>query len=492
MDFYKNLPLAARIAIPGVLVLLVAMIAYATTFKPPSPVTVLSTQDIGVFNTARTVLERNDVEFEESRRKNTFTLEVTPNHETTAAQALANSGVKDTTSMVKKIDCPAPPGFTGTKAANTRANNCEAAKAVQAMLLSAGATAANVQVSQEENGTLLGPETSMNVVAQVFLPANMQDTWNAEQAARAISRSVGTSLDRVSITDEQLQSMFDGTSSGKGGVATGSSAITSSLGCGDIAAATEIETKRAAVRNCYEGSIGDKLTELLGGSDRYVLTVEPTIDSVSRTRTTLRRTKGPISDRSSQKGSGQSVLDESSPPNSVEETSINPAGDLSSLRINVTLDKAVVTEDQRLAVTSLLATYVSTQRGDPAPTVKMSQFDNGGGTKPDNSELEAIRTQAQDAAKGGAGAGGAPEFRTTTKTPTWMIAIMVALVVGIVAAIAILWRRSSAMAAERKRIEVAFSNEQKLFENFAQQNPDDLATDLNALFGAPSAPERTY
>jgi hypothetical protein len=122
----------------------------------------------------------------------------------------------------------------------------------------------------------------------------------------------------------------------------------------------------------------------------------------------------------------------------------------------------------------------------------MSQFDNGGGTKPDNSELEAIRTQAQDAAKGGAGAGGAPEFRTTTKTPTWMIAIMVALVVGIVAAIAILWRRSSAMAAERKRIEVAFSNEQKLFENFAQQNPDDLATDLNALFGAPSAPERTY
>lgn len=492
MNAYTNLPLAARVAIPAVLVLLVGMIAYMTMLKPPAPITVLSTQDIGVFNTARTVLERNDVEFSEKRDKNTFALSVTPTQESTAAQALANSGVKDRTGMVKEIECPAPPGFTGTKAANTRANNCEAAKSVQGMLLSAGATAANVQVSQEENGTLLGPETSMNVVAQVFLPAYMEDNWNAEQAARAISRSVGTSLDRVSITDDELQSLFDGTSSsGKGAAGAGSSTISSSLGCGDIASATEIETKRAAVRNCYEGSIGDKLTELLGSSKRYVLTVEPTIDSVSRTTTTMRRTKGPISDRSSQSGSGQSVEDISSPPNSVEETAVNPAGDLSSLRINVTLDKNIVTEDQRLAVTSLLATYVSTKRGDPAPTVKMSQFDNGGGSKPDNSELEAIKTQAQEAAKG-SGAGASPEFRTTTKTPTWMIALMVTLVLGIVAAIGVLWRRSSSMAAERLRLEAAFSNEQKLFENFAQQNPDDLATDLNALFGAPSAPERSF
>lgn len=492
MNAYTNLPLAARIAIPAVIVLLIGMIAYMTILKPPAATTVLSTQDIGVFNTARIVLERNDVEFKESRTKDTFTLEVMPEHETTAAQALANSGVKDRTGMVKKIDCPAPPGFTGTKAANTRANNCEAAKAVQMMLLSAGATAANVQVSQEENGTLLGPETSMNVVAQVFLPDYMEDNWNAEQAARAISRSVGTKLERVSITDDKLQSLFDGTSSSAGSTSAGSSTITSSLGCGDIASATEIETKRAAVRNCYEGSIGEKLTSLLGSREYYVLTVEPTIDSVSRTTTTTRRTKGPISDRSSQKGSGQSVEDVSSPPNSVEEMAVNPAGDLSSLRINVTLDKDKVAADQRLAVTSLLATYVSTKRGDPAPTVKMATLSGGSESTP-ATELKAIKTQAQDAAKGnGSAANGAPEFRTTTKAPTWMKALMVALVLGIITAIAILWRRSSAMTAERQRSEAAFSNEQKLFENFAQQNPDDLATDLNALFGAPSAPERTY
>jgi hypothetical protein len=45
------------------------------------------------------------------------------------------------------------------------------------------------------------------------------------------------------------------------------------------------------------------------------------------------------------------------------------------------------------------------------------------------------------------------------------------------------------MASERQRLEESFKNEQRLFENFAQQNPGDLAADLNALFGAPAASE---
>ncbi len=103
-----------------------------------------------------------------------FVLAVPPGDDaTTAATALAASGIKDRTGMAKAIECPAPPGFTGTKAANERSANCEEAKAVQGMLLAAGATAANVKVSQQENGTLLGPEKSMNVVAQVFLPARI-------------------------------------------------------------------------------------------------------------------------------------------------------------------------------------------------------------------------------------------------------------------------------------------------------------------------------
>ncbi|MCW2923303.1 MAG: hypothetical protein JWM98_707, partial [Thermoleophilia bacterium] len=42
------------------------------------------------------------------------------------------------------------------------------------------------------------------------------------------------------------------------------------------------------------------------------------------------------------------------------------------------------------------------------------------------------------------------------------------------------------------RLEESFQHDQRLLENFAQQNPDQLAQEMNALFGAPSAPERTY
>jgi flagellar biosynthesis/type III secretory pathway M-ring protein FliF/YscJ len=486
MDFYKNLPLPARIAIPAVLAIVVAFLVYSTMFKAPPPVELIATQDVDVYETAQQVLERKNIDVELSQDASTFMIAVPEADATTAAQTLAASGIKDRTGLAKKITCPAPPGFTATKAANERSTNCEAAKSVQGMLLAAGSTAANVQVSQEENGTLLGPEKSMNVVAQVFLPRNMKDNWNAEQAARAISRSVGTTLDRVSITDDQLQTLFDGSSAGGDDSSSGASAM--ALGCADIAAATEVETKRAAVRACHENNIGAKLEELLGGSDRFVLTVEPTIDSVARSRTTLKQSPGPETSRSEQTGSGQKVLDKDTPPNTSEETATDPAGDVTRLAISVILDKDNVTEDQRLAVMSLLSSQVNVKRGDPAPVVKMATFDGGAGDKPTNEDLELIKENAaaanQDPTPNGTG-----PVKTSTKMPAWAMAAMVALAIGMLTAVVVLWRRSTAMASERERLEQSFRNEQRLFEDFAQQNPDHLAQDLNALFGAPSAPE---
>ena len=488
MNAYTNLPLPVRIAIPAVLVLLIGMILWMTAFRAPEPVEVIKTKDYDVYATAKLLLEKAGMTPDEHAEGGMFVLTVPPGDDvTTASTALAASGIKDRTGMAKAIECPAPPGFTGTKSANERANNCEAAKAVQGMLLAAGATAANVQVSQEENGTLLGPETSMNVVAQVFLPASMRDSWNAEQAADAIRKAVGTSIDRVSITDSKLQTMFGGSSASSATSDTAGSAL--GLGCNDIANATEVETKRAAVRNCYEATISTKLTALLGGSDRYVLTVEPTIDSNAITTTSVKNSQGPSSSRSSQSGGGQKVEDVTTPPNTTERTIVNPAGDIKSLRISVVLDKNNVTEEQRQAVSSLLSTQIDAKRGDPAPVVKMAAFEAGTGAAPET-ELKAIQEQAKAAANAEPAG---PTFTTArTVTPTWMIALMVVFAVGTLGAVFVLWRRSSAMARERERLEGAFSQEQKLFEDFARQNPDDLAADLNALFGAPSAPERTF
>ncbi|MCB0877532.1 MAG: hypothetical protein KDC46_00925 [Thermoleophilia bacterium] len=490
MNAYNNLPLPARIAIPAVLVLLLGLILWMTAFRSPAPVAILKTKDYDVYETAQKLLENKGFSPTEEADGKQFVLLLPPGDQVTdASTVLAQSGIKDRTGMAATIECPAPPGFTGTKAANERANNCEAAKAVQGMLLAAGATAANVQVSQEENGTLLGPEKSMNVVAQVFLPRSMRDRWDAEQAARAISRSVGTSINRVSITDSQLQTLFDGSSSAAAGTGTsGTSSL--ALGCDDIAAATEVETKRAAVRNCYEATIGEKLTRLLGGSDRFVLTVEPTIDSNSIQTTQVRNTQGPASSRSTQKGSGQSTEDVDTPPNTTERTIVNPAGDIKSLRISVVLDKNTVPADKIIAVKRLLSTQVEPKRGDPAPVVSTAVFEPGDGEAP-QTELKQI----QDQAKAGSSEDlpdVIPVGDPTTRTPTWMYALLGTLVAGILAAVGILWHRSSKMAAERKRMEEAFNQEQRLFENFAQQNADQLAQDLEAAFGAPSAPERNF
>ncbi len=488
MNAFTNLPLPVRIAIPAVLVLVVGLLLWMTAFKAPEPVEVIKTKDYDVYATAKLLLEKAGMTPQEHAEKGMFVLTVPPGDDvTTASTALAASGIKDRTGMAGAIECPAPPGFTGTKSANERANNCEAAKAVQGMLLAAGATAANVQVSQEENGTLLGPEKSMNVVAQVFLPGSMRDSWNAEQAANAISKAVGTSIDRVSITDSKLQTLYGGGIGSSAAVDTAASGM--GLGCNDIASATEVETKRAAVRNCYETTIGAKLTALLGGSDRFVLTVEPTIDSNSITTTSINNSKGPASSRSSQKGGGQSVEDVTSPPNTTERTVVNPAGDIKSLRVSVVLDKNNVTEDQRQAVATLLSTQIDAKRGDPAPVVKMAAFE-GDNVASAETELKLIQEQAKAAAEAGPEA---PTFTTArTVTPTWMIALMVAFAVGTAGAVFVLWRRSTAMAREREKLEQAFGQEQKLFEDFARQNPDDLAADLNSLFGAPSAPEPRY
>jgi hypothetical protein len=492
MNAFTNLPLPVRIAIPAVLVLLLGLILWMTAFKQPQPVEVIKTKDYDVYATAKLVLENAHMAPTESAANGDFILSVPPGDDAkTAATALAAAGIQDRTGMAKTIKCPSAPGFTATKAATEEYTNCSQAKEVQTMLMAAGATAANVKVSQEDNGTLLGPEKSMNVVAQVFLPSSMDDKWDAEQAARTISRAVGTTLDRVTITDSRLQTMFDGTASSaaKGAGTASAAAALSSLGCSDIAGATEVETKKAAVRSCYEQTIGAKLTELLGGSDRYVLSVDPTIGSVASQTTTTRNTQGPATSRSTQSGGGQKTEDVATPANTVERTSIAPAGGITSLRISVILDKDSVTEDQKLAVQRLLSTQVNAKRGDPAPVVTMSQFAGGAGDKPSNDDFEAIKAQAQSADDA------VPQpmkFETRTQTPGWMFAVIGLLVVGTAVAIALLLRRSKAMDAERSRMEQAFSHEQKLFENFAQQNPDDLASDLNALFGAPSAPEPRY
>jgi hypothetical protein len=481
MNIYTNLPAPVRIAIPMVGVLILGALVWMMMLKPPAPVGVVKTDDVGTFQVARKLLEDKGIEVDESRSGTTYELLVAPADQTAAYEVLDGAGLKDRTGMAKKITCPAAPGFTANKAKTEEYNNCEAAKKVQGMLLTAGATAANVTVSQEENGTLIGPEKSINVSAQVFLTDAMKTTWDAAAAAIAIKGAVGTSIDRIYIGDDRLMPLFDG-SRGDNATAGATAAAGGTSGCAGMETATEIATKEAAVRSCYESTIGTKLTTLLGGSDRFVLTVAAEIDAVSTMTQKETSTRGPVVASSSQTGSGSSVKDVTTPPNTTSTSESKAAGDIGKLSLSVALDRNNVNANQELAIKRLLQTYVDTSRKDPTPQVTRFAFPKGTGVAP-----KAAAGGANVAPVAMGGVEQKPDVVTETKTPKPVLAMLAVLVLGMIAAVLIMWRKSAAMKEERARMETAFQNDQRLFENFAQQNPQALATDLEALFGAPAA-----
>lgn len=493
MDFYKTLPLPVRIAAPALLGILLLFFLYTTKLKQPAPVEIVKTKDDAVYTTAKQVLTANNIVYTAEAtvmgNERQYSIKVVKDKSSEAVEKLDASGVEDLTGKLKKKVCPAPPGFTATRAANVRADNCADEMKVQDMLMQTGASAANVSVTQMESDSLLGPETEKTVVAQVFLGPAMED-WNAASAATAIAGTVGTSIDRVTITNSKLEMMFDGTKSGgtmpvgtmgDGGSASGGS-------CDDAASATEISSKEAAVSDCYEGRIASKLTRLLGGSDRYVLTVNATVNPISTTTRVEKLTQGPVSTRSTQNNGAGSMEDVASPPGSTTQDTMNPAGYVSKVALTVALDSRSVTQQEEIAVKRLLSTYVNPGRKDPVPTVTRYAFSGGAGKLPTNEVIDEIRNQSVN------GVVQKPvntdPLTQKTSTPKAMWALLVGLVIGMATLGLLAWRRSTAMAAERQRYEEEFRHQQAVLDTYAQQDPAAVARDLEALFGMPAASQQ--
>lgn len=487
MDFYKKLPAPAQIGIPVLGLLIVLFVIYTVAIKKPAPVTVVNTQDYGVYTAAQAALTSQGIKhFPTADSVNTkYEVTVAEESKTDASNALAASGIKDLTGKIKKVTCPAPPGFTATKAANQRADNCADEKAIQTMLLTAGASAANVKVSQKSNDTLIGPETSKSVLGQVFLSPTMEGKWRAEDAARAIATAIGTSVDNVTLTDGKLTTLFAGSDKTVSGKIVGSAGTGSGAGCNDMATATEIATKEAAVSSCYNDRISADLTKLLGGTDRFVLTVNARVDAKTRTSEFTRNASGAVAARTTDKGDGRMMDDVTNEPNVTSGGEMKPAGDIALLALSVTLDSNFVDERQELAVKRLLSTYVVAARKDPAPNVTRLAFSKGaGGAKADtNAELAKIKESANETG------------RIETKVikdevpvmPKGILAMMGVVVFALIAAMFFLWRRSEAAAKDRQRYEHEFAKEQAVLNTYATQNPQSYAADLEAMFGAPSA-----
>jgi len=106
--------------------------------------------------------------------------------------------------------CDETPDFTSTQTETERYASCLQAADVEAMLAASGADASNVEVTRVPTGAFLGPEKVIRVRAQVFLPDTLESSWNARQAAKAISRTIGTDIGDVVLVDDHMQPLFDG------------------------------------------------------------------------------------------------------------------------------------------------------------------------------------------------------------------------------------------------------------------------------------------
>ncbi|MBC7460416.1 MAG: hypothetical protein H7287_03540 [Thermoleophilia bacterium] len=489
MNVIKNLPTAAKVGIGALAALLLAFAVYSTMLKAPAAVELISTPDYSTYTAAMGLLENAHVAYDKNTSGGMYKVSVAPDDLVDAQAALGKSGLADRTKLVKKISCGAAPGVMATKAANDRASNCADASAVQGMLLAMGATAAIVNVTQQENNDLLAAEMKKKVSVQVFLPQTMRESFDPAAVAKAIVPMVSSSsLEDVfigSIEGDKLVPLWDGTQSGDkqaaGGTIAGASA-TGSLSCADAETATEITTKAAAVSNCTEEKISRVLDAIVGNSDYYALTVNATINASAKTVTTNRSTPGSVTSKSTQKGGGTNNEDLALDTGNETVNSNTPAGGIAKLNISVTLDKSKVSANQVVAIKQQLQSFIDPSRNDPAPKVTLTTLHKGGVSSADAQKPEQMQAAAALAAK---------EKTTTTaissKVPMPMIVLLIALVVGLVATVMVMLTRSSKAAAERERYAAEFSNQQQLFNNFAQQDPQAMARDLESMFGAPSA-----
>lgn len=480
MDAFNKLPAPLRIGLPIGLVLIIALVAWMTFMRAPAPVQVLKTADHVQYTRAMELLR--DMDAEGATKDGSYLVMVPKSKDLDASTALATAGIKS--SGAKGAACKeAPSALTGSKSAIEEAANCQIGKQVEEALTEMGVLSANVKLSKKE-GDFLETEKVISVVAQIEVPEAQRQTFDAKAAAAVVATTAGTTKDRVIIQDKNLGMVFDGEAKSAAGAAT-SPGLAS--GCADIADAMEVETKRDAVTNCYEQRIANKLLSFVDGdASKFVVTAVPTIDAQSSTSTKQTTTKGSEVQRNESSAGGSRSKASTTEPSTEEKVTMDPAGEVERLAITVVLDDSISLRNQN-AIKSMLQSFVVAERRDPAPVVKLADLsDDVASTTPAPAPEATTPAPAANATLAGT------TRSKETEMPTWAMGVMGVLVLGIVGALLVMWRRSVAVAAERQKLEASFQQEQRLFENFAQQNPDDLARDLNAMFGAPSAPEPSY
>lgn len=105
--------------------------------------------------------------------------------------------------------CPQP-HRAATRARVQAHEDCAAAVRVQHVLETSGVPAANVSVKTTVSGRVRGPDQVRTVVVQLFTDDELLRGWRAPDMARTIAAAAGTDIGHVTIADDRLHTLFDG------------------------------------------------------------------------------------------------------------------------------------------------------------------------------------------------------------------------------------------------------------------------------------------
>lgn len=474
MNALKSQPTPVKVAIAGGVAVILFALVLIFALGGDSKVTVLTSTKAREISASMWKLEAAGIDATVAEvNDSTFEVRVLDADAQDAKLALRGDDIGVRLNGKVKGDCPKPNALAGNRAYETY-EQCELLKQVQDVLMNTpGVLQAKAKVNTKENEGITGADTITTVTAQIY--KDRGDTQiNASALAMTLGKMVGGSSEDVVLIDADTgDPLWSGGTTGGSGTGADECAMPEQD-------TIDITVKEKFLRCDIKRDLTEEIEEIVGRGNAKVsayVQLSPEARTVSRQELL----QGALVSQDVQRDGSNLNENKSYQPGTRNTTSSMSAGYVQRMSIAVVLNQETSTPALERAVDRLVGTYITTNRGDTKSVTAVKFPEPVAAAGSEETEAEAASASESSIKE---------ELDATatrsTHVPGWALALLFVTGVGFVASIAILWRRNARLASERRRFEDEFRHEQRMFQQFAQENPDDVARQLEQLLGAPA------
>ncbi len=473
MDAIRNLPTPLKIALPiGLVILLVAGIMMST--RGDGSAVIQRTKDANRAEAWTWRLQKDSIKGVTTTTLRDGTIEIRVPEATADAARVAIGGndLKSRLGAKTAAGCTAPGSFS-TMNQQKLYDTCVQEAKIEHFMLRPGVLAAKANVNVESSSDDLLKEYESSVTVLLYTDPDRMINFESRNLATQLAAMVpGGDLKRVNI------STYDGKDLWIGSNSSASASSGSADACATPEGTVDINTREVQVARCNESLIVQKIAQIVGGPERVTASVQVRLNpsqvstsSRSSTESSVKNTTDGSKDATT---TSQTTQKE---PTITETKRDTVAGGISSMTVNVTIDKAAATPEKLTAIKAIVKGFTANVQ-DSSSSVNVVAFGTGNDTPAAPARDLPARSATTSSTQPTPPAAGIP-------TIVWTVGLIMLLALGGMAALLV--RRGSRDAAERARIERELQNGQRMFQTFAADNPDHIADDIMSLLGAPPA-----